>query len=103
MKELINIPVPFQTFNDLSEFCDGRRSTEEFAEVAGRAISEWIALQMMPQPTVMIRCKVATNGNHFSCRPARRFASRSGARFITPLLMATTSVITARKYRQHNW
>lgn len=45
MKELINIAVPFQTFNDLSDYCDGRRMTEEFAEVAGRAISEWIALQ----------------------------------------------------------
>lgn len=45
MRELINIPVPFQTFNDLSDFLDGRRSTEEFADVAGRAISEWIAMQ----------------------------------------------------------
>ena len=45
MRELINIPVPFQTYNDLSAFCDGRRVTEEFAEVAGRAISEWIAMQ----------------------------------------------------------
>lgn len=45
MRELINIPVPFQTFDDLSDFCDGRRVTEEFAQVAGRAISEWIAMQ----------------------------------------------------------
>lgn len=45
MRELINIPVPFQTFNDLSDFLDGRRSTEEFADVAGRAISEWTAMQ----------------------------------------------------------
>lgn len=45
MRELINISVPFQTFNDLSDFCDGRRVTEEFATVAGRAISEWIAMQ----------------------------------------------------------
>lgn len=45
MRELINIPVPFQTFNDLSDFCDGRRGTEEFVDIAGRAISEWIAMQ----------------------------------------------------------
>jgi hypothetical protein len=45
MRDLINIAVPFQTFNDLSDFCNGRRVTEEFADVAGRAISEWIAMQ----------------------------------------------------------
>jgi hypothetical protein len=45
MRDLIDIPVPFQTFNDLTEFCDGRRVTEELAEVAGRAITEWIAMQ----------------------------------------------------------
>jgi hypothetical protein len=50
MRELINIPVPFQTFNDLSDFCDGRRMTEEFADVAGRAISEWIAMQNKARP-----------------------------------------------------
>ncbi|KQV53740.1 MULTISPECIES: hypothetical protein [unclassified Duganella] len=42
---MIDIPVPFQTFNDLSEFLDGRRVTEELADVAGRAISDWIAKQ----------------------------------------------------------
>jgi hypothetical protein len=45
MRDLIDIPVPFQTFNDLCDFCDGRRVTEELAEVAGRAITEWIAMQ----------------------------------------------------------
>ena len=45
MRNLISIAVPFETFNDLSDFCDGRRVTEEFADVAGRAISEWIAMQ----------------------------------------------------------
>ncbi|WP_051294048.1 hypothetical protein [Pseudoduganella violaceinigra] len=45
MEGLIGISIPFQVFLDLSAYLDGRRSTEEFAEVAGRAISEWIALQ----------------------------------------------------------
>lgn len=30
---------------DLSDFLDGRRMTEELADVAGRAISAWIAKQ----------------------------------------------------------
>ena len=50
MRQLINIPVPFQTFNDLSDFCDGRRMTEEFADIVGRAISEWIAKQNKAAP-----------------------------------------------------
>ncbi len=27
MRDLINIAVPFQTFNDLIDFCEGRRTT----------------------------------------------------------------------------
>jgi len=95
MRELINVPVPFQTFNDLTDFCDGRRVTDEFADVAGRAISEWIAMQKMTPPNRTICCLEASNGNHFSCRPAPRFESLYGAISITPLLKGTTFFITA--------
>src|SRR5262245_24407576 len=45
MEGLINIPVTFKVFTDLSDFLNGHRSSERVAAVASRAITEWIERQ----------------------------------------------------------
>lgn len=50
MEPLINIPVTWKVFEDLSRFLDGSTVTEDVAGVASKAITAWIEQHSAPVP-----------------------------------------------------